>query len=460
MGSKYSSYARVICYFYISKFILLTKRHLGYDIIKQNFEETFFARKNYDHSSIVKSNIIEKIHVAKKLTLFISRNINPNFMRNLILQFDDPAAMSFSDGFTKYPASLNFSIHARCVDRLWQDITSLLLQVTFVTNENIKNVLFFGQAVSIVRKMKNLTHSRAMLKNTDYLTFIFYQLQVVPNEFWWTDRFYTPKFLEKVRLLILYGYASMLIFGIFSNIGAILFSLYLFLVPKIKISLVFLILAVTDIMATTFNILPIYVETTVANEQKLVADMRLQNLKHDTVEKVYRKAISTSWELQSTLWCKLVEYLTNFFRACSGWLVLLLTFYRLMAISSPIKWKNVSHWKFFKNCFLLMLILALVLSFPLFTKILIEKPVGRNFSIKMCHHKNILGIEFFEFEKMFTALVFPLLPCTLIFPMNMLLLYFNFKGKESLRSNLSNKQRIGKLHFPRVHITYEYRPRA
>ena len=141
-----------------------------------------------------------------------------------------------------------------------------------------------------------------------------------------------------------------------------------------------------------------------------------------------------------------MDYFENLFRAISGWLVLLLSFFRLMSVFSPMKWNSFSCRFFLTLMAVLISVLSVLHSFPLFTKEVRKISVGENMEIRVCHHRDVLGVEFFEFETIFKALIFPLLPCLFILPINILLLFFNCQGQVTVYSSLTKAQRKSKFH--------------
>ena len=201
-------------------------------------------------------------------------------------------------------------------------------------------------------------------------------------------------------------------------------------------------LAVFDILAVSFNLLPIYVQIA-RTDKNLDSIIRNSEYNTDLVEKIYEKSLTNSFELHSTFSCKFSAYCTNLFRAISGWLVLLLTFYRLMAVSSPMKWNSFTSKYFLKRVIAVIAILAVALAFPLFTKYIYEHELDATFKIKFCHHSDTMGFEFHQFEVILNAIVFPLIPCVLIFPLNILLIYLNLKGQETRYLSMTSQQHKG-----------------
>ena len=58
---------------------------------------------------------------------------------------------------------------------------------------------------------------------------------------------------------------------------------------------------------------------------------------------------------------------------------------------------------------------------------------------------NILGIEFYHFEKTFTAIVFPVLPCFLIVLLNVaLLIQYRSSADAPIASAVTQKQSNGR----------------
>ena len=93
------------------------------------------------------------------------------------------------------------------------------------------------------------------------------------------------------------------------------------------------------------------------------------------------------------------------------------------------------------------LVLASTLSLPLFTKYVYKKRINGNFVIKLCHYRDVLGPGFFQFEVVLNALIFPVIPCIVIFPLNILLLYSYHKGQTSMLTSVSDKEVLRKCNL-------------
>ena len=213
---------------------------------------------------------------------------------------------------------------------------------------------------------------------------------------------------------------------------------------------VFLFLSVVDLLAVCFSILPKYIEIArlenripTGNETKFLNGY-------------YKDLVSASPELQSSFHCKILSFSQNYFRSLSAWLIVGMTYFRVMSVAYPIKHRSRDVTFYVKRCVLISIVILMLHSFPIITKDIITLRWNL-FNIKLCHHVNILGIEFYHFEKIFTAMVFPVSPCLLVVILNIaLLIQYRNSTKEPVGSGMIKQQSQGMLQFAVIKINVSH----
>ena len=76
-------------------------------------------------------------------------------------------------------------------------------------------------------------------------------------------------------------------------------------------------------------------------------------------------------------------------------------------------------------------------------------------TVKMCHHKNILGIEFYHFENIFIAMIFPVFPCLSIVILNILLVAHYQKSKLNGTGSMLSESETKSEYFPATVLEYQ-----
>ena len=264
------------------------------------------------------------------------------------------------------------------------------------------------------------------------MSFINYQLYIYPSPIWMLQKSGLPLIIKNIVQLLKHGYIFLIVFGAFSNIAAFIFSISI--LKQHKTAIVFTLLAVVDLLSVFMNLLPRYLDVL------RIKNIDQTDIHHNFIEIVYKEMVKTTPELQSTLNCKILAYFEAVFRSISSWLIVAMTYFRLLSISSPFTYGTKSIKYFLRRCVLIMAVVLVLHSFPLFTKTLIIFDLGL-LKIKLCHHKNLLGIGFYHFEHAFTSLVFPILPCVVIVVLNILLIFHYQKStRRSIASSISNSE--------------------
>ena len=121
-----------------------------------------------------------------------------------------------------------------------------------------------------------------------------------------------------------------------------------------------------------------------------------------------------------------------------------MTYYRLMSIMYPLKYRDITVSFYLKRTAAATTLIAILCSFPLFTKYLYTFDSEKE-TFRFCHHRNILGIGFYHFEHVLKCLIFPIVPCfTLAFLNFILIIQYHRSTKGSIAASISKEQRSGK----------------
>ena len=303
---------------------------------------------------------------------------------------------------------------------------------------SLSNVSFFPGYNYKKVELKRYRHddSVSFLKIGDYMAIVNYQFYTYPSAFWFNENSNMPDIIPRIRKLLEFGYLTLIIFGAISNTAAMFFSISI--LKECSMSITFFMLAIADHISVFCNMLPKYMEVMRVRRQIVRQENSVFSL-----DPYYENMISASTELHSSLNCRLLSMMQPASRSVSAWLIVAMTYFRMMSIAYPIKFRSQS-WKFYlkKNVIVILVILCLH-SWPLFTKDLILMDTD-GFKIKLCHHKNLLGIAFYHFENIFTAMVFPVVPCLLIVVFNVVLVVqYNSSSNKPIGKELRREQEKG-----------------
>ena len=267
------------------------------------------------------------------------------------------------------------------------------------------------------------------------MTIINYQFYIYPSPLWLYEHPEIPDMIIRTKNLLLYGYLSLIILGALSNTAAMLFSWSI--MSQCSTSVIFFILAIIDHFSVFCNMLPKYLEIS------RIKKFQEGKENGDFLQSSYMNLLAMTPELQSSFNCKILEFTQNSFRSVSAWLIVAMTYFRLMSIMYPIEYRSRTVAFYLVRSALVLVIIPILHSFPLFTKRIFSIDMG-SLTLKLCHHDNILGIEFYHFEKIFTATVFPVLPCLLIIVFNIALIV---QYKISTKTSTQSEGKILLLYF-------------
>ena len=253
---KYSSrnFVPFICKFYVMKLLLLTNNVRVYRAIQLLLQRSSLLSSDPQFFSLRKGTVFH-FDIADTIATMIGKD----YLKNLVLKYDDPMKTSFNHYFENL--ARNISIHPKCNNYHFKlFLVDTTLKISLVPDN--KNVYWL---YSLIRKTdKSIIHNAASyIYISDIMVILYYQIMTVPNTLWFDPRLVIPSMLSSVRRLIDIGYISMFIFGVSSNIIAAIFSKHL--TRTTNISVIFLSLAVVDTLALLANLLPRYLENALIN---------------------------------------------------------------------------------------------------------------------------------------------------------------------------------------------------
>ena len=272
------------------------------------------------------------------------------------------------------------------------------------------------------------------LRHADLMCITNYQFYIYPSPLWFLPNTNLPSIIKIISVLLKHGNLALIIFGAVSNTAAFVFSISL--MKKYNTAILFLILSIVDQLSVLCNLLPMY-----SNLMKL----KVHDDKAHIMKDWYTSLTEASPELQSSFNCKFLPFVQSSFRSLSAWLIVLMTYFRLVAIRNPLQYRAMKTQYFLHRALVTVGLIFTLHSLPLITKHLISFDLG-SVRVKWCHHRDILGIAFYHFEHIMTSIAFPILPCFLIMILNVLLLCEYQKATNtSITSSYTDKQATGEL---------------
>ena len=247
---------------------------------------------------------------------------------------------------------------------------------------------------------------------TDLVILRTYHMTKYPSYIWRYDKFIhiTSQFFYNTINIVQYGYPLLLILGTISNIMAFAFSVLTYKHSDLCIYFIFLSLA--DTFTLWINVFP-------------------------SILHLYVGRYHSDW-ITSTAQCRTYMFLQHFSRAVAGWLVVVTTMTRLLALRNPFTWRTKSATFHVKMCFFSILIAATLCTPSLFLYDRLEFGVGQ--FIALCHMMP-KGFVDYEVHLYWASFVFPIVPVLLVAIFNVAILCMLFSVQRFRDKNSSSSSK-------------------